>query len=294
MINATQAATTPPRLHCGMAFAIEIDTIKVLGRLRQTDRSKVDALAKSMARIGLVTPITVRTPRDAKGFAGAPILVAGAHRLEASKQLGWTSISCFIIDGTADEATLWEIDENLCRAELNEAEIARLMARRKEIYLELHPETEAGKSRALGTNRSLGHDVDADSAPTFVDATVSSTGKSKRSIEIAAERGAKIAPDVLDEMAADKKLGRGVEMDAIKDLPHEQQRDAVAAVKAGKAKTVREAVAQKSPKPEAPGSDAPDMAAVLARLAKTYTLGDLQRLHSLLGRHIIERTGVAA
>jgi ParB family chromosome partitioning protein len=50
------------------------------------------------------------------------LLVAGRHRLEAAKSLGWTEIDTFVLDGDDTDARLWEIAENLHRKELNDLE----------------------------------------------------------------------------------------------------------------------------------------------------------------------------
>jgi ParB family chromosome partitioning protein len=59
-----------------------MDDIKVGKRHRQ-DLGDIGALAKSIATLGLLHPITV----DANGN-----LLAGARRLAACKQLGWSKI----------------------------------------------------------------------------------------------------------------------------------------------------------------------------------------------------------
>jgi ParB family chromosome partitioning protein len=96
----------------------DVDVIRIDPRLREVDQSSVDRLVESIRRIGLKTPITVRMsdPDDVGAF---PILVAGLHRLKAAQALGWEKIACFVSDDAdADHARLWEIAENLHRAEL--------------------------------------------------------------------------------------------------------------------------------------------------------------------------------
>lgn len=102
-----------------------VDDIRIEGaRLRPLNPEAVDSLCASIKSVGLRTPITVRMS-DADDVGAYPILVAGLHRLEAAKRLGMEQIDAFVSD-TADEdrARLWEIAENLHRADLTPLERA--------------------------------------------------------------------------------------------------------------------------------------------------------------------------
>jgi ParB family chromosome partitioning protein len=90
--------------------------VTVRDRLRPLDEATVKSLTESIIRIGLQTPIAVRWLECADGSADC-ILVAGRHRLEACRRLGWETIPAFTFDDET-EAQLWEIAENLHRAEL--------------------------------------------------------------------------------------------------------------------------------------------------------------------------------
>ena len=121
--------------------SIPITLIKVdeKKRIRQADQGAIERLAKSISQVGLMNPITVTTDNT---------LVAGLHRLEACKRLGWESIPVTTVK-YADELTreLAEIDENLMRNDLSELMQGIHHARRKRIYEQLHPETKAGGDR---------------------------------------------------------------------------------------------------------------------------------------------------
>jgi ParB/RepB/Spo0J family partition protein len=97
---------------------IAVEDVKVIGKHREVDPERVKSLAASMStKIGLRTPITVR--RIKKGFGmTAFALVAGAHRLEAARTLGWEHIDAFIMEGTETDARIWQLMENLYRADL--------------------------------------------------------------------------------------------------------------------------------------------------------------------------------
>ena len=63
-----------------------------------------------------------------------PILVAGARRLEACKQLGWTEIDTNVVELYDIDLELAEIDENLIREELTALDRAEQLERRKWIF----------------------------------------------------------------------------------------------------------------------------------------------------------------
>jgi ParB-like chromosome segregation protein Spo0J len=95
---------------------IPINEIHIGPRMRALDQRAVEDLAKSMEVIGQISPITVR--RTEKGYE----LVAGLHRLEGARLLGWREIAAVIFVGSAADARKWEIAENLHRAELTALE----------------------------------------------------------------------------------------------------------------------------------------------------------------------------
>lgn len=66
-------------------------------------------------------------------------LVAGLHRLEAAKRLGWMEVECAVCELDSLPAELAEIDENVIRTGLSDLELSDLLARRKKIYETLAP-----------------------------------------------------------------------------------------------------------------------------------------------------------
>jgi ParB-like chromosome segregation protein Spo0J len=100
---------------------IRVDGVRVIGKHRDVDREKVKTIAASMAMIGLRTPITVTyIPLTPNEWA----LVAGNYRLEAAKYLGWEHIDAFTIGGIKTDTRIWQLMENLSRAELTALERA--------------------------------------------------------------------------------------------------------------------------------------------------------------------------
>jgi len=91
---------------------IPVDAIKVGSNHRKVVPAKVKELVVSIETIGLKTPIAVLP-----GSGGKYRLVAGRHRLEAYRRLGRADIEAAVVQDPL-EAKLWEIAENLHRADL--------------------------------------------------------------------------------------------------------------------------------------------------------------------------------
>ena len=90
---------------------ININEIKVNPGRREAAPEDVQRLSESVAEVGMMNPITVTADHT---------LIAGLHRLEAAKQLGWTEIECSISDMDALHTELAEIDENVIRTGLSD------------------------------------------------------------------------------------------------------------------------------------------------------------------------------
>lgn len=203
---------------------IPIELIEVERRLRPLSEAKVESLSASIAEIGLLNPITVyarqifRDGNYVDGFG----LVAGAHRLESVRKLGLVSIAAQVVKLSDLRRQIAECDENLCGTNLTPSERAKFIKRRKDAYEALHPEAKAGAVRARAANEAMGHDVDANFAPTFAADTATKTGQSERTVQLDAERGAKVIPEVLD-MIKGSKLDTGTYLDKIKSFsPNDQ------------------------------------------------------------------------
>ena len=96
----------------------KVDRIAVHEGRRQLNEAAVVRLMESIKRLGMQTPITVHDGGDCL------VLISGLHRLEAMKRLGSEFIDAYLVPAATDptEIRLWEIGENLHRAELTEAE----------------------------------------------------------------------------------------------------------------------------------------------------------------------------
>lgn len=220
-----------------------VDNIEIPEGRRKPSHDKVEQLAQFMEEIGLRTPITVRYYPNRPSKSGesddSHVLVAGAHRLAAAKLKGWDEIECFIVDEADLAADLWEVDENLCRAELSDAEEAAAIVRRKELYEALHPQSKHGATG--GTNKGKARSEVANLATSvdrFTKDTAKVTGKSERSVQRAAKRGEDIGTDNLLKVTR-TSLDKGVELDALASMPLEEQMPIIERAVAGEEVTAR-------------------------------------------------------
>lgn len=108
---------------------IKVDDIDQNSHARPLNKEAVAVLADSMNTIGLKTPITVRPAKVMRRNMGKDgfEVVSGQHRLEAAKMLGWEEIECFVTEDDYRACRLWEISENLHRAELSQLDRDRLV-----------------------------------------------------------------------------------------------------------------------------------------------------------------------
>jgi site-specific DNA-methyltransferase (adenine-specific) len=169
---------------------MKITDIKVSDNRRTVDPDKVKSLAKSIETIGLLNPIVVNLDGT---------LIAGAHRIEAFKLLGRDEIPASIIDANKLIAELAEIHENLIRNDLHWTEKDPLLARSKQIHLELYPETAHGAKGGKGNNKKLANENEIISF-SFTGDTANKIGQSKRNVELSVQRGENILPGIMPKL----------------------------------------------------------------------------------------------
>lgn len=93
---------------------VNINDIKVRRRVRK-DLGDLEPLKTSLRTYGLLNPITLNSRYE---------LVAGERRLEAAKQLGWSTINAQVLE-IADKVSQLEIEleENIQRHDFTEEEL---------------------------------------------------------------------------------------------------------------------------------------------------------------------------
>jgi ParB-like chromosome segregation protein Spo0J len=203
-----------------MIVELPVSQIFIRRDARKLVRASISGLIESIREVGIINPLRVRPVRRfVLGIeADAWEVTTGRHRLEAALKLGLETVPCIIVDDDDLRAELVMIDENLMRAELDPAQRAKQTARRKAIYVELHPETRNG---ATGGGHDQLRQV-GEAAPRFTSDTASATGKSERAIQRDAERGEKIKPEVLDRISG-TDLDTGAYLDGLKKVAPDRQ-----------------------------------------------------------------------
>ena len=195
---------------------IKISEIKINPGRREAEPKAIEELAKSIAAVGLMNPVTLDQNNT---------LIAGLHRLEAAKLLGWTEIECTVSDADGLQAELAEIDENFVRAGLSHRELGDLLLCRKELYEAIHPETRQGQRNGQTVKND---NLTVLGAKPFSEDTADKLGISKRTVERLVQTAANLTPEAKKTIRdAGDKITKG---DALKisRLPPDQQAEAAA------------------------------------------------------------------
>lgn len=186
---------------------IPLDAIDASRRLRPVDPDHAAMIAESFAASGQMVPIEVRS-----AGANAYALIAGAHRLAAAHLAGLPTIRATVVEADDDQAELREIDENLCRHELTALDRSVFLAKRKALWLKLHPETGRGGDRKSRKNQN---DNSVVLFPAFTEATAAKLGVSRKSIERAVWCFEKLDPQARAQLAGTVFARRASELVAL-------------------------------------------------------------------------------
>ncbi len=192
-----------------------------------------------MREIGLQSPITVwKYGGDQYG------LVAGLHRLEAAKRLGWDEIDAVVTSADEIDRQLWEVDENLIGAELTTAERASHVAKRKKLFEQRAAMENPNNGTTRPENRRRGR------PKSFALETAEQTGRTKRDVNRDILRAEWITPDVMEKLESPEKdtvlakiADTGTELDALASLDLQEQRQVIREIEQGERFSVRMGVA---------------------------------------------------
>jgi ParB family chromosome partitioning protein len=78
------------------------------------DEESLNELADSIAKVGIIQPLTVKTMPN-----GRYELIAGERRLRASNIVGLTRVPCIIVEASEEDAAFISMIENVQREDLN-------------------------------------------------------------------------------------------------------------------------------------------------------------------------------
>lgn len=204
-----------------MSTHIPVEKITVPKRLRPVDESWAAALAAFFEDGGQETPIIVRPMGD--GFE----LVAGAHRLAAAKALEWTEIKAEVEELSDLQAQLAEIDENVMRRELGPLDRAIFLAKRKQVYLALYPETAYGGDGK--SKKSKSQSLRLGVLPRrFSAETADKIGLSERAVQLSLAIAEGLDAGLLDALRASPIVDNQAALQALAAMDRRDQRKVVA------------------------------------------------------------------
>jgi ParB family chromosome partitioning protein len=195
---------------------VSLAKITVLPNRRRPKPAAIKAMADSILAVGLQHPIGVVA--DGGGYR----LVYGRTRLEGCVELGKTKIAAVVHDYDDLHAELAELDENLQRTELTALEQSKALARRKQIYEAIHPETKRGGAPGKPGGGKKAKD---DNMSSFAADTAAKTGSTSRTVQRDVALANSIPDDVAEKIANTPVADNKAELKALGKLPEAQQRD---------------------------------------------------------------------
>lgn len=195
---------------------IKISDIKIKPGRREAKPKSAEEMTRSIQALGLLNPIIVTEDYT---------LIAGLHRLEATKKLGWTKIECTVSSMDGLQAELAEIDENFVRTNLSHRELGDLLLHRKELYEALHPETRQGMRNG---QTSKNENLSLLGAKSFTQDTADRLGVGKRTVEQLVQTARDLTPAAKKVIRdADDKITKGAALRISRLLPDQQEEAAV-------------------------------------------------------------------
>lgn len=253
---------------------VPIHEIKIASGRREAAPGDIQTLATSIAEIGLLNPITVSRDRT---------LIAGLHRLEAAKLLGWTEIECTLSGLEGLQAELAEIDENFVRSDLTPIEFGELLLRRKEIYEALHPEAKNGGDRRGGETRTS--KCRSDPVKPFTQDTAEKLGVGRRTVERQVQIAKNLTPETKRIIQDSDAFVTRKEALALSRLEPEPQAEAASLLAAGKIQSVDEYVPPARagppaarPTPDVLAAEAAEFVSLLQRAANRCGTAPISQL----------------
>jgi ParB family chromosome partitioning protein len=225
---------------------VRVDEVVERDRLRPVSEKGVQSLLASISELGvMMDPIHVRKVKHRNGEL---VLMAGGHRLEAARRLGWETIPAAAWDCSDDWARLMELDDNLAGSDLSFLDKAVFLAERKRLYEDLHPEARHGGDRKsdqveLGATRS------------FAASVAEAWGISERQVRSYIQAGLILSPTEVRQLRGAPHGVQLADLKALAGMTSEERGAVVRALHDGQAK--RAAAARKAIAAQAEGAVPP-------------------------------------
>ena len=231
-INQQKLSTMDTSCH---VTEIEIEHISAPSSERRMSERAFEELKDSIIEIGLLEPVIIKKEGDY--FR----LLAGQNRFEACKALGRTHILAHMVEVEGEDAQILEqlivLDENLCRAELTELELAEALVEKKDIYEQLYPETTQGKA-PKGKDPLSGSKPHQ---PSFLDDTVDKTGKGRSTIAESIHIGKHLDETVKNQLRGTTLENRKKDLLALSRMTPKDQKMIVEILEGNKTLTLSQA-----------------------------------------------------
>lgn len=195
---------------------IPLEAIDVVERLRDVNEEEAERIGASMREIGQINPIAVTGPQN-----GRYRLVAGAHRVEGARLAGIERLRAVVLDGSADELRLREIDENLYRRELSPYDQAQFLDERRMVWERLYGPVKRGGDRR--SKRQVVPLAEVNATPAFYKATAEQFGLHQKTVTRALSRKKKIIPEVWEALRGSSAASNGSVLDRLRRMDRSKQ-----------------------------------------------------------------------
>lgn len=223
-------------------YEVEIDWVVVGKRWCHLDEQRVLEKMASISSVGLLSPILVRPDGT---------LIAGWHRLEACKRLGWERIPADVREYSDADAEIAEIDENLTGSHLSWLQQCEQFTRRRDLLAETGRLTKVGDNQYTEVRHS-----DAGPLTTSAD-LAAAVGLKERAARIRYQVAS--IPETVREAVRLSPVAESLkDLVALAQLQGEEQEKVAGLIRDGQAKSVWRAQKLLNPDLEGEGEDDDD------------------------------------
>lgn len=276
---------------------IPVGHIHMGQRLRPVDPVWAEALGAILARDGQLTPIEVcRLPGDTRWT-----LVTGAHRLAGAIHAGLPRVKAIQVSADRMERRLREVSENLWRRDLGPidraafvGELFELLRARAGLTPEQdgrvasirarwgHSNRQAAKNEVKNTSLIVTHEYG------WSDEVAAQVGLSRPTVyrDVLLHKG--LCPSLRDRLRTLPGGDNATQLRKLAEMPWDAQRAVIAAVEEGRARDLKDAVAQARGKPPAPDAEMKRWATIVSTLGRMGRRERRRVFEQLAGQYTIE------